>query len=399
MNMRELHQEYLGGVMLRSSVLRCAVQSSTLLFVVFIFSLGGAAQTEHTWQVEVVNNGAGAEVGGFTALAVEPGGNLHVAYYDFTHRTLLYSFRAKSDKQWSTTKVDGKGAGTYVSLAVDTAGQPHLAYNSMYEDGLHYATWDGHKWKRQIIDPEHVNYYTSIQLDKENHPRISYYLYHAPDRSYLLHLKFASFDGKGWTIETVDKRPETGKFNSVALDASGYPHIAYSHVALGDLLYAAWDGSRWNFADVDARRAHGDYVGIGNSITLDRSGSPHIAYLDSTKNLVKYAWIEDGRWKSEIVDTLVGRGEVDHVSLQLDRQNQPHLAYYDGGSGVLKYAVRDDKGWHTEAVDNDGNVGKYPSLCLDVDDQPYIAYYALDDGALKIAHLQNTTASATTEKN
>lgn len=352
-----------------------------------------AAQSNSSWQIETVNGGAAGDVGGYAALAVDASGSLHVAYYDYSHHALLYSFRAKGEKKWYSTQVEGKSAGTYVSLAVDNAGEPHLAYNSPFEDGLHYATWNGRKWNRQIIDPEHTNYYTSIRLDKDGHPRISYYLYHAPDKSYLLHLKFASFDGRQWTIETVDKRMETGKFNSVALDASGHPHIAYSHVAWGDLLYAAWDGSRWNFGDVDSRRTHNDYVGIGNSIALDGSDNPHIAYLDSTKNLLKYAWLEGGRWKTEIVEDLAGRGEVDHVSLQVDRQNRVHVAYYDGGIGVLKYALRDDKGWRTSVVDDNGNVGKYPSLCLDADDNPYIAYYALDDGALKIAHLTGPVAT------
>ena len=361
-------------------------------------SLAAAAQSDRTWEVETINGSGTADVGGYAALEIDATGSFHVSYYDFSHHALLYSFRAKADKQWYTTPVEGKSAGTYVSLAVDSAGQPHLAYNSLFEDGLHYATWNGHKWNHQIIDPAHTNYYTSIRLDKDGHPRISYYLYHAPDKSYLLHLKFASFDGLRWTIETVDKRIETGKFNSVALDASGRPHIAYSNVAWGDLLYAAWDGSRWNFSDVDARRTHNDYVGIGNSIALDASDNPHIAYFDSTKDLVKYAWMEEGRWKTEVVEELAGRGEVDHVSIQVDRQNRVHLAYYDGGRGVLKYGVRDDKGWHTQVVDNDGNVGKYPSLCLDADDRPHIAYYALDDGALRIAHLRVPAVAAVAER-
>jgi hypothetical protein len=351
-------------------------------------SFAAPAQSDRTWEIETVNGGTAGDVGGYTAFAIDATGSLHVAYYDYSHHALLYSFRGKGDSKWYTTQVEGKSAGTYVSLAVDSAGETHLAYNSPYEDGLHYATWNGHKWNRQIIDAEHTNYYTSIRLDKDGHPRISYYLYHAPDKSYLLHLKFASFNGQQWTIETVDKRMETGKFNSVALDSAGNPHIAYSHVAWGDLLYAAWDGSRWNFGDVDSRRTHNDYVGIGNSIALDAADNPHIAYLDSTKNVLKYAWREDGRWKAEVVEPLAGRGEVDHVSLQVDHQNRVHVAYYDGGRGVLKYGMRDDKGWHTQVVDSDGNVGKYPSLCLDADDQPYIAYYALDDGALKIAHLK-----------
>ena len=380
------------------AIRKLAMSVVTLLCVALLPSASGAAESDHVWQVETVNGGAGSDVGGFAALAIDATGSFHVAYYDYSHHALLYSFRTKGDKQWYTTQVESKSAGTYVSLAVDAKGEPHLAYNSPYEDGLHYATWNGHRWDRHIIDSGHINYYTSIRLDKDGHPRISYYLYHAPDRSYLLHLKLASFDGHQWTIETVDKRAETGKFNSIALDADGRPHIAYSHVAWGDLLYAAWDGSRWNYGDVDSRRTHNDYVGIGNSIALDQSGKAHIAYFDFTKNYLKYAWQEDGRWKNEIVEALAGRGEVDHVSLQVDRQDRVHVAYYDAGIGALKYGLRDEKGWHTEVVDNDGNVGKYASLCLDADDQPFIAYYALDDGALRIAHLKTIVVAGGAEK-
>jgi len=366
---------------------------AVVLLCTLVLPVGALAQGQHVWRIETVNNDAGSDVGKYAALAIDSSGNFHVAYYDDTHRALLYSFRAKSDKKWYTTKIDGKGAGTYVSIAVDAADHPHFAYNSRYEDGLHYTTWNGTKWLRQIIDPEHINYYTSIQLDQAGHPRISYYLYHAPDGSYLLKLKFASFDGQKWTIETVDKRPETGKFNSLALDAAGRPHIAYSNVSWGDLLYAAWDGSSWNFGDADSRRTHHHYVGIGNSVALDAAGNPHIAYLDSTDNVVKYTTFREGKWNTEVVDHLISKGEVDHVSLKLDKQSRPHVAYYDGGAGILKYSSRDEKGWSTEVVDNGGNAGKYPSLCFDSDDLPYIAYYSLDTSSLSLAHMEASTVA------
>ena len=357
----------------------------------------GLAQARKVWKIEEVNHSPGSDVGAYAALAIDRTGNFHIGYYDATHGSLLYSFREKNGKQWYTTKVDQKGAGTYVSLAVDSSGHPHFAYVSRHEDGLHYATWDGAQWHRHVLDTEHINYYTSIQVDKQGHPRISYYLYHAPDGSYILHLKLASFDGERWTIETVDKRRGTGKFSSLALDGNGYPHIAYSHVSLGDLLYAAWDGSQWNFGDADSRRIHNDYVGVGNSIALDQSGKPQIAYFDTTLNLVKFAFRQDGQWKTEIVDRLASRGEVDHVSLKIDSLNHPHLAYYDGGTGVLKYATRDGDRWHTEIVDNSGNVGKYPSLSLDEEDQPHIAYYGLDSNSLLLAHLEGTTQASVGE--
>lgn len=366
---------------------RVNLMASLLLACMICLTRVASAET-NGWVIETINNTPGSDVGAYATLAIDAFGNLHTAYYDSTHNGLLYSARSKGTKHWFTTEVDDHGRGSYVSLAVDSSGEPHLAYVSRYEDGLHYATWDGRKWRKQLIDREHINYYTGIALDKNNHPRISYYLYHAPDGSYLLHLKLASFDGNRWTIETVDKRRGTGKFNSLALDASGNPIIAYSHVSLGDLLYAAWHGASWEFGDADSRRVHNDYVGAGNSIAIDREGNPHIAYFDLTKALVKYAVRRNGEWKTEIIDRLVSQGEVDHVSLKLDSHERPHIAYYDAGMGILKYASRGADGWTSQVVDDNGNVGKYPSLCFDSGDTPYIAYYALDTASLMLAHME-----------
>jgi hypothetical protein len=266
----------------------------------------------------------------------------------------------------------------------------------MYLSGLHYAYWNGSRWIKQNIDPARTSHLTSIGLDSSGNPRISYYLEETPDRRYALLLKYAYFDGKAWYVQTLDHHITRGKFNSIAIDDLGNPHIAYSDQGAGDLRYIYSDGSGWQTKIPDARRTHNNYVGIGNSIALDAAGDPAIAYLDTSRHTVKFTRWTENRWATEIVDQLVDVPSIaDRVSLKLDSHGLPHIAYYDGGLGELKYAWRDDKNdWHVSVVDSKGgNVGQYPALCLGTHDEPYISYYDANSGQLLLAYLQGPSIS------
>jgi hypothetical protein len=370
-------------------------RSARLLMIMFalvlLHALLPALGSAQTWHTELVDGGGSHDVGYYSSLAIDHEGNLHVAYFDSTEIALLYAFRGMREKQWSRMKVDKDGS--FVTLTVDSAGRPYFVYNSPNLNGLHYAHWDGTKWDKEIIDPGRVNWNTSIQVDAQGHPRISYYLEYLPGGGPATLLKYAYFDGKTWYIQTLDRgRVRTGKMNSLALDGRGNPHIAYSYLfARGDLLYARWDGSRWRYGAADLQETENTILSYGNSIALDSLGHPHIAYLDSTKLAVKCASWNGNRWIPEIVDQLSNVDVFDHVSLQIDKKDRPHIAYYD--AGALKYAVGGPTGWHKEIVNHEGNVGFRPSLYLDGQDEPYISYYDVSNHALHLAHRQSSVAA------
>jgi hypothetical protein len=386
-------------VRIRAGLLKIRASSgASLAAILFALAFLPALGSAQIWRTEVVDNGAGHEVGEFSSLAIDVDGNLHVAYWDRNADALLYAFRSTRDKQWSRMVVDKDG--TFVTLAVDSAGRPHFAYVSKNETGLHYAYWDGTKWKKEIVDSGHINYFTSIQVDAAGHPMISYYLYHLPSGEYSLHLKYAYFDGKAWYIQTVDQRDHTGKINSLAMDRQGNPHIAYSYFAngSGDLFYAHWEGSKWRFGSADVTATENSYLAYGTSIALDSVGHPHIAYFDDTKKTVKYVSWTGTHWVPETVDQLVGIEVLDHVSLKIDHQDRPHIAYYDAGLGALKYAFRARDGWQRQVVDHEGNVGLRPSLYLDGHDEPYISYQDLGNHSLRLAHRESSVAAAASLK-
>src|SRR5215469_8013166 len=175
----------------------------------------GYSQTRSSWEIEVVDKSAGAK--SFSSLAIDRLGDFHLIYSNQAYRELRYAFRKKQDKRWDIATVDNMG-GLSASLAVDSRGWSHIAYSSDRLPGLYYASWDGKRWQKVLIDPAKTGHHMSIRLDSQDNPRISYYQQEFSDGLIARDLKYAYFDGKSWYIQTVDHRAGTGRWNSIALD-------------------------------------------------------------------------------------------------------------------------------------------------------------------------------------
>ena len=227
--------------------------------------------------------------------------------------------------------------------------------------------------------------YTSIALDSQGFPHISYYDWTNGD------LKYAYKDASGWHIETVDSAGDVGKYtSSIALDSQGFPHISYYDNSNDNLKYAYKSASGWHIETVDSE----GWVGKYTSIALDSRGWPHISYYDATNKDLKYAYKffnplrQRFEWHIETVDSEGYVGAF--TSIALDSNNNPHISYYDDSNDNLKYAYYDGSGWHIETVDSEGDVGSYTSIALDSRGYPHISYYDATNGDLKYTTKQPT---------
>jgi CSLREA domain-containing protein len=344
-----------------------------------------AQKSGATWQTETVDKGG--VVGGFASLALDGADRPHIAYYEEQDEDLLYA--TWDGAQWQITTVDTAASSSTdgsVSLALDAAGRPHISYRddtdavALDPHGLKYAHWDGAAWQIQYVDQEGIaGRGSAIVVDAAGRPHISYY-----DAEYINSgedsLRYATWDGGSWQVQTVDpvRLKYIGSPTSLALDGAGRPHIAYQDGDNEDLKYARWDGATWQIQTVDST----DDVGIYPSLALDSADQAHVSYRDRTNGDLKYAHWDGAQWQTE---TVTDTGDVGYfTSLALDSADRPHVTYYDETSGGLCYAHWTGTAWKIDALVT-GDQAYYTSLALDSAGQPHVAYQNYSRGDLEYA--------------
>ncbi len=262
----------------------------------------------------------------------------------------------------------------YLSLALDNFDYPHIAYyigrlypNMPPPSIIRYAFWNGTDWEISMVDQSNITYpvadVTSIAIDSNNHPHISY----TGDDGDSYCLKYAVWTGTYWDLQVVDyESGRVGEFNSLKLDSLGYPHISY-YDNYGDCLkYASWNGQTWEIEIVS------NGLAWGTSLELDSNDNPCIAYYGDGNNLNYVKWNGTG-WDFYFVEYFGGNvGSID-ISLKLDSQDFPHIIYYRD-SGDMRYARWDGSDWIITTI-GENYAGAFNSLVLDSQDFPHIAYY------------------------
>ncbi len=297
-----------------------------------------AGWTGTSWQIETIpDNGRTYR---WTSIAVDALGDVHMAYFHDSGKDLQYA-RRSAGGGWSVETVDqgavkgyGKpSAGNWNSIVVDTAGNPHISYRDGYDNtpgSLKYAVKSGNQWTIEIVDDDDraAIFGTSIALDSLGQPRIAYNSRTTPN------LRYAERTGSTWVIETIDETPGAGNWlqpRGLALDDFDDAHVSYS--VDGGLSYAKRNDGVWTTDVVDP-------TGSGDSnLVLDTSGNPHISYHYSATDDVKYAWLDGAEWVIELVDgafSAVGYW----ASIVFDTGGEPMIAYTDMDNVDLKFARR-----------------------------------------------------------
>jgi hypothetical protein len=314
-------------------------------------------------RTSVVTVDAAGEVGGYTSLALDAGGNPVVSYIDDTNGDLKLAHCNDADcagEDDSVVTVDSDGdVGWHTALALDAAGNPVIAY---YEE-------------------------TAGELR-------------------VAHCNDANCAGGDDSVVTVDSDGDVGWSGSLALDGAGNPVISYNNYTTGDLKLAHCNDANCAGGDESIEIVDGGGAGWDTSLRLDAAGNPVISYFANNKDDLKLAHCNDANCAGgdESIVTLDSEGDVGWTtSLVLDAAGYPVVSYYDDTNGDLKLAHCNDADCAGEddsvvAVDSDGDVGYAGSLGLDAAGNPVISYSADSEGLLKVAHCNDADCAGGDER-
>jgi hypothetical protein len=349
---------------------------ATMVLLLLLLASGSVSAQSWSWSYETIDLGAT-----FPSIAVDANSNLHISYLD-NLGGLKYGFRPDGSSRWFTMVLDKQLGQLSTHLTIDLNNNPHICYTPGI---IKYAHWDGKEWRIQQIakDSGAIGYNCSLVIAKDGTPHLAWYQLTG---SVVLHIRYAVLKDAAWLVRTLDFDRETGKWNSMVLDAHDDPVLAYSAWVDGELRLAHWNGKQWDFTTVDSRtRSREEYnIGEGNSVILDPDGQAYISYY--SEKALKYAHQVGNSWKVETVDQVswLGSWTSFRSSIVLDKQHFPHICYED--SGVLKHAYWDGRRWHIQALAPSGvDPFRYSSMTIDRDDIIYVAFRDAENNALKLA--------------
>lgn len=236
------------------------------------------------------------DIGQFIRLALLPDGRPFSAYYDSTTPRLAVSWCDAANCS-TTTKPrfnldESASVGKYLSLALNSSGNPVIAYYNESTTSLKLAVCGDPKCNPisatvvTINNSADVGQYTSIQMGADGFPIIAYYYYSAPSGDLLL-IDCNDSLCASETATVVDSIGDVGRHTSMVL-RNGLPVIAYQDVTNGDLKLAECADTACQSRSVRTIDDSGTFeapTGLYTSLAIRPDGMPVIAYSDSAGTL------------------------------------------------------------------------------------------------------------------
>lgn len=283
--------------------------------------------------------------------AYDSAGILHLVWHDKSNGDLMYATQ-NTDGQWSKpVRVDGRtfDAGSYLSLAIDSADKPSIAYYNASQADLKFATFNDGNWKTRKVDTHKaVGQYVSLTFDGDNEAVISYYAKSGGN------LKIAVYDRATdlFSKSTIDSEGDVGAYSSIDyIFTGGISVVAIGYVdrTHGALKYARYGsdatGSGWTTLTVD------DLQGVANVDLNLQAAQAQIAYRDTHRGDVKFTYLIDRSTNTWGIETIASSGSVgQQIDLFYDSNGNANIAYYNRTKDAY-YLATSTSGRRAEIVD------------------------------------------------
>ena len=198
-----------------------------------IASYGGSS-----WTYDIVE--AGDNRGCESAMVIDENDNIYIAYQNRDNSKL----KIATDKSgsWDAYTVDTGSSpsdlypGYMTSMAMDQQGQFHIAHFDDKEDDLRYSTGvPNGQWTTTIVESAgHTGRDPSIAIDTAGNPHIAYNSWTGWDLKYAIYNSTTSL----WDPSSISTTGDVGKGNSLFIDQNGVMHVAFSDETDDVLKYA-----------------------------------------------------------------------------------------------------------------------------------------------------------------
>ena len=227
--------------------------------------------------------------GEFSSLVLDGDGIPHISYREEGQNAPSnLKYITKDSGNWTNgTRVADPpsiAVANGTSIAVNGNDLPRIAYRGTNSTSLNFASYNGTNatWSKEVVDANGTTgAFPSLAMGGDDTAFISY-------RDEDSGLKLIQQSSGGWVREDVETG-NLGTYTSLALDSDGNPHISYFGVNGTDLKYAyhndAIGGDGWNITVVDNATTQGHTT----SLRLDSNDMPHISYYDGGSDALNYA--------------------------------------------------------------------------------------------------------------
>ncbi len=354
------------------------------------------------------------------SLAVDTLGNVHIAWHEYTgDYDIFYKRWDDSSHIWTTTEVvstESTGYSLYPSLAVDSSGNVHIAWEDWTDyagagtDGdIFYKQWNASSstWTTtEVVSTESTGYSSepSLAVDSTSNIHIAWHDatdYAGSGSDTDIFYKQWNASSSSWTTtEVVSTESSDSSWRpSLAVDSTSNIHIAWDDWTGPDwdIFYKRWDDSTSMWTTTEVVSTESSDRSNAPSLAVDSAGNVHIAWEDWTDyagsggdyDIFYKHWDASlMSWTtSEVVSTESTRDSY-CPSLAVDSAGNVHIAWEDwtdyarsGGDYDIFYKRWDSYPslWTTAeviSIESSGSFSDslYPSLAVDSSGNVHITW-------------------------